>query len=202
VNCPDCLAPLRDGASFCERCGSQINPYAVRPLQVQGKESNKRTVWIIVAVVAVVVAMQVVPSVIMYFMVQEFANENPSQTPFATLSRTTVTDGVKFTFVYVSSVVSWSDISLMLTEGVNGVTWNPQSESLKGATGSYLGIQMLGTIGVELDITDLEGDGRVQGGDYFTLTAFTGSFSSSVEYIVSVGYTPTGEIMCTASFTG
>jgi len=201
VNCPDCLASLRDGASFCERCGAQINPYAVRPQQVQGR-GNKRTVWIVVTVVAVVVAIQVVPSVILYFMVQDFADGSPSQTPVATLSRTTVAGGEKFTFVYVSSAISWSDVSLMLTEGVNWATWNPQSEIPTGTTGGYLGMKMLGTIGVELDIADLEGNGRIEGGDYLTLTAFTGSFSSTIEYILSVAYDPTGEVMCTASFTG
>jgi DNA-directed RNA polymerase subunit RPC12/RpoP len=145
-------------------------------------------------------------AVILYVLVLGFGTDDGMQTPAAALSRNTVTNGVKFTFVSVSiSSLYWADVTIILTDGLEFVSWSPYATDLNSGFDSELlfPAESLYTINVTCAIHDLAGNGLVNGGDYFTLTTNGGpTFSSGTEYTVTIVYGPTGSSMTSSSFTG
>jgi hypothetical protein len=57
-------------------------------------------------------------------------------------------------------------------------------------------------IDVQMNATDIAGNGRVSMGDYITLTAADGAFSVSTTYTLTLVYEPTGGAMTNYVFTG
>jgi len=113
--------------------------------------------------------------------------------------------GVKYEFVAISKDTSWDDISILLSDGTNSFAWHPVKSNMTGTTTvtKPLGSTLLGSLRVWCNLTDLVGNGNVNGGDYFAFT--TGSvnvFSSSSTYTISILYDPTSEKIYDTTFTG
>jgi len=159
---------------------------------------------IILAVVGILATVGLVA--VLYMMVLGFGGDDGMQIPAAALSRNTVTNGVKFTFVSVSSSsLYWADVTIILTDGLDFVSWSPYATDLDSGFDSELlfPAESMYTINVTCAIHDLAGNGLVNGGDYFTLTTNGGpTFSSGTEYTVTLVYDPTGSSMTSSSFTG
>jgi hypothetical protein len=113
--------------------------------------------------------------------------------------------GVKYEFVAISKTTSWDDISIQLSDGTNNIAWHPVKADLSGASTvkKAYASQVFGTLTVWCNITDLTGNGNVNGGDYFTFT--TGSaatFGTSTTYTINIIYDPTSEVFYRTTFTG
>jgi FlaG/FlaF family flagellin (archaellin) len=160
-------------------------------------------ICIILAVVGILATVGL--AAILYVMVLGFGPDDGMQTPAAALSRNTVTNGVKFTFVSVSSSVSWQDVRIILSDGLESVSWSPHAYDLDSGSSSQslLPAEPLGAMTVTCAVSDIAGNGLVNGGDYFTLTT-SGSpmFSSSTTYTVTILHAPTGSSMTSSSFAG
>jgi len=123
-------------------------------------------------------------------------------------------DGVGFTFTsahvgfnntYRPFDLSWDDVIVNLTDGVNTVSWTASSSSLHlgfGAGASFANLT-LGSVSVQLNVYDLNGDGQVNNGDRLELrTPDVSGFSSSTTYTVTAIYSHTDTDICSAEFTG
>lgn len=134
---------------------------------------------------------------------KEFTFSFDLETPVSSLTRSPITNGCKFTFVAVTDEVSWNDVTVLLGDGTYFVSWsNITSDDLDDgiAVMHNYGVETLGTLEVTLVIVDLAGNGIVNGGDYFTLTAV--SFSGATDYTVTLIYEPTDGQITTMTFTG
>lgn len=139
---------------------------------------------------------------VLYVMVLGFGTDG-YQTPTAVLSKTAVDGGWRFTFGPITHDVSWSDVQMLLIDGTDAVTWIPSTSDLTGALGvtEVYSEEELSGILVTLQVTDLGGNGRVNSGDYFTLTALPG-FSPAHAYELRVMYRPTDQPMASTVFSG
>ena len=204
MNCPNCGASIHDGASFCERCGIQVGipPFKSSQLRPQPTKDNK-VLWIVVIVVIVVVVVPIILSAVLYFMVLGFDGTS-TQTPTSSLTKSTVTGGDKFTFAPMSMDTPWDDVTILLSDWSSTVFWSPLTTDLDDATTAEWvgGSQMLGTLNVFANITDLAGNGYINQGDYVTLTVGDGAFSAATTYTVTILHDPTGAEVCHTYFQG
>lgn len=125
--------------------------------------------------------------------------------PLAVMMKSIVPSGVRFTFVSITLQTNWSEITFVLTEGVNQVSWEPTHMGLCGGSviGEVLGSKMLGSLLVFCNVTDLAGNGHPNAADFVTLTTGTDQvFDGSKTYTLTAVYEPTGDQFCTYSFTG
>lgn len=136
------------------------------------------------------------------------------QPPYG-LHRSRVDFGVKWAFTGVPKEVNWrwDDIEIYLQQG-NGsdgilasLAWFPASEMLTNASGGHARQffidQALQSVLIWCNVTDLKGNGRVDGGDYFTFT--TGSshpFSSETNCTLLIFNTLNGTIIRQDTFNG
>ena len=128
---------------------------------------------------------------------------SPIITPTTQLTKSTITNGIKLTFAAVSYETMWSDISILISDGSYAEAWtNISSTDLDDGAGdkNFYSFETLGTLVIWLNVTDLAGNGYVNQGDYFMLTA--NSFSSTTTYTITIIYDPTASAMTSTSFTG
>jgi flagellin-like protein len=152
------------------------------------------------------VAITVVLAAVLYVMVLGFGGTS-TQAPTTSLAKKVPgpTYGVKYEFVAISKDTSWDDISILLGDGTNSQVWHPVKANMTGTTTvtKAQGSALLGSLRVWCNLTDLVGNGNVNGGDYFTFT--TGSvnaFSTSGTYTISILYDPTSEKIFDTTFSG
>ncbi len=150
-------------------------------------------------------AVQFVPSLILYLMVNDFPEDNPpyGQAPAATLVKSTITNGVKVSVVSITREIPWSDVSILLTADNGSVQWYPQTYDLQGGSvmTHYYEAYYLGSTEISLMVCDLAGNGQVNGGDYFALNTPDG-LAMGAWYYFSMYYEPTGDMIGSISFTG
>ena len=152
------------------------------------------------------VAITVVLAAVLYVMVLGFGGTS-TQAPTTALAKKVPgpSYGVKYEFVSISKDTSWDDISILLGDGTNSQVYHPAKSNM--STGNTvtkpMGSTSFGTIRIWCNLTDLTGNGNVNGGDYFTFT--TGSvnvFSTSSTYTISILYDPTSAKIYDTTFTG
>jgi len=234
-HCVSCGRSIQSDANVCPYCGHDyrtqwMRPQVVEPISTGMKilfyilslivplvgfiigiiyyskqDPESRHVGKICIVLAVVGILATVGlAAILYVMVLSYDGVD-GNTPVAVLSRNTVTNGVKFTFVAVSSSVSWQDVRIILSDGLEPVSWSPHTSDLDSGSSSQsqLPAEFLGAMTVTCAVSDIAGNGLVNGGDYFTLTTSgLPMFSSSTTYTVTILHAPTGSSMTSSSFTG
>ncbi len=152
------------------------------------------------------VAITVVLAAVLYVMVLGFGGTS-TQTPTSSLTKTTVSGGDKMTFAPMSKDTQWDDVSILLSDGTNTKSWTPATADLdNGTTAKWNSIAAavnLGTLKVNISITDLAGNGYVNQGDFFTLTLGTGqAFSSATTYTVTIMHDPSAAEVCHQTFQG
>jgi flagellin-like protein len=148
------------------------------------------------------VAITVVLAAVLYVMVLGFGTDT-SQTPTSSLTKSSITNGWRFTLATVNEDVSWDDITVTIISGSSVWSWaSIAAADLDNGTATLhnYGEVSTGTPAVTLKIMDLTGNGKVDGGDFLELTAT--SFSASVDYDLRVMYDPTSQPMCSTTFSG
>ncbi len=119
-----------------------------------------------------------------------------SGTPNARYSETPLTGGIAVTILEITrSHIPWDDVRIRLTDGVIVMQWSPSSSHLdngSSATERY-NTGSLGTVPVELSVTDLAGNGQLDVSDFFTV--IMGQSSSQVNYTIGLIYEPTGDFL-------
>jgi flagellin-like protein len=153
------------------------------------------------------VAITVVLAAVLYVMVLQFGGTS-TQAPTTSLAKKTPAPsyGVKYEFVAPSKTTSWDEITIQLSDGTSTVQWQPVKADLSSTSGTKIKAftpVSLGTLTVWCNITDLIGNGNLNGGDLFTFT--TGSaapFATSGTYTINIIYDPTSEKIYDTTFTG
>ena len=150
------------------------------------------------------VAITVVLAAVLYVMVLGFGGTS-TQTPTSSLTKSTVSNGVKLTFAPMSKDTPWEDITVQLTDGTNTVSFVPTTAQLTSTTQpakkAFTAVT-LGTLSVMCNITDLAANGNVNQGDYMTLVVPTSSFASSGSYTVTIMHDPSASAVCHIAFNG
>ncbi len=93
-------------------------------------------ICIILAVVEILVTVGL--AAILYVMVLGFGDG--MTTPTTSLSKNTVTGGVKITIAPVSSLTSWDDVMIILTDQSESVSWYPGTSSLNSGLPSVVAL--------------------------------------------------------------
>lgn len=158
-----------------------------------------------IIIVSVVVVLIVLGAVYYVMTLGTHGSPGPGATPLATYSKALVTGGWQITvesITYENTV--WDDVSVLIGDGVNFARWDVETDDLDGGhmiTAPYAAMSV-GILSVTLNVTDVSGNGRVGGGDYFTMTA-NPAFSSATTYTVFMVYKPTSARMgAQVTFTG
>lgn len=140
-------------------------------------------------------------SAVIYVMVLGFGSAGPNVTPTTSLDVTMTADGVAFSLGIVNSEMPWSDLEITLDDGSDIVFWYPMSSDLTGdltETAEY-GPGHLSGMSVYLTITDNAGDGDADQLDSFVISPMS-SFSTSVDYVVTIMWEPSAQEVCSAIF--
>lgn len=150
------------------------------------------------------VAITVVLAAVLYVMVLGFGGTS-TQTPTSSLTKSTVTSGVKMTFAPLSVETQWSDVTILLSDGTNTIQWTTTTTDLDDGTTTKaeFTVVALGSINVYCNVTDLAGNGYVNQGDYFVLTyGGATAFSSAATYTATIMHDPSAAEICHMNFQG
>lgn len=201
--CVSCGRTIDWNADICQYCGHDYRP------QVHVAQPSKKdhTGLLIIAVVVIVIVIVVVLPLLLYIMVVGFGSPSDGYTPsIQVLTKMRTTGGYKIAFTPPTREVVWSDLTIQLNDGMNSVSWHPDTLGLTSATPPavwrYSSGQQIGSIDVWLNVTDLDGNGQINAGDCITLTTSGGAFSASTSYTLTMLYEPTGGSMVSYVFTG
>lgn len=151
------------------------------------------------------VGITVVLAATLYVMVFGFGLGSSNTPPVASFTKTSITNGFKFTFTSFSMDTVWGDIYIVLSDGTNSVSFdNITTESLTtGVTVlKSFGSRTLDSLTVFINVTDLAGNGYVNQGDSFTLTTSGGVFSNAVPYEAFLMHGPTSSKIFSMPFLG
>lgn len=152
------------------------------------------------------VGITVVLAATLYIMAFGFGTGTTDTPPVANFTKSSVEDGLKFTFTPFSRDTAWSDVSVVLTVGDDSVSFaNITTEDMMSDSGTVtksLGYRDLGNLSVYMNVTDLAGNGYVNQGDSFTLTTGGGVFSNSATYEVFLMYDQIGAVIASMTFQG
>jgi hypothetical protein len=127
--------------------------------------------------------------------------------PISSITKSSITNGVKFTFGPINMDTPWSDVTILLQDHFgNTASWSPLTTDLDGGmtVRKSFAVVALGSIpSVWCNITDLAGNGYWNQGDFVTFTTgSTSTFSPAVTYTVTIMHDPSASEICHASFNG
>ena len=152
------------------------------------------------------VGITVVLAATLYIMAFGFGTGTTDTPPVADITKSTVDNGLKFTFTPFSKETVWSDVSVVLTGETDTISFtNLTTDDLLSDSGTVtkqLGYWELGSLDVYMNVTDLAGNGYVNQGDSFTLTTGGGVFSNAITYEVFIMYDPIGAVISSMTFQG
>ncbi|MGB2825957.1 MAG: type IV pilin N-terminal domain-containing protein [Thermoplasmata archaeon] len=152
------------------------------------------------------VGVTVVLAATLYIMAFGFGAGTADTPPVANITKSSVENGLKFTFTPFSKDTTWNDISFVLTAEADSVSFvNITTEDMMSDSGTVtknLGYRDLGNLSIFMNVTDLAGNGYVNQGDSFTLTAGGGTFSNAVTYEIYIMYDPIGAVIASLTFQG
>jgi flagellin-like protein len=147
------------------------------------------------------VAITVVLAAVLYVMVLGFGG-NTNVAPTLDLSRSNFQNGYKMTCTAPTEDVGWGDVTIQL----NGISWsNFTATDLTTTTGdaaewTYGSGRSVNGVSVWLNITDVGGNGKINGGDFFTMTYGGVGWTSGTDYAVTMLYGD--DVMGTEDWTG
>lgn len=168
-----------------------------------GKANDRR----LLTTIAVIVVIALVLVAVDYVYWRSTHEEMPSG-PTATLTLSTVDYGYKFTFDAMSTLLEWNDTGILIDDGEYTTGFSASSEELTSESPPVSVMRDekdLNGVWVYCNFTDLKGNGLVDNGDFFTLTAGFLSFEypfSERTYNVTVEFGPANWDICHASFIG
>jgi hypothetical protein len=199
MNCPSCGTSLRDGASFCERCGRQVGvpQFASSQFRPQTAKDNK-VLWIVVIVIILVIVLPIIMSAVLYFMVLGF-NTTDGTAKGVQIARAPYTGGYQFALVPTEGI-PWDQVTVVFQyEGTSG-TWSNLTTA--GLAGFGVMVEHRGAVFVDgnkfLNATDVGGNGELNTGDYVTIT---GSWTTGHQYKVILLYEQDQSTMGSVTWT-
>ncbi|UCE91509.1 MAG: hypothetical protein JSV90_08955 [Methanobacteriota archaeon] len=205
MNCRACGRSIPGDSEFCQYCGQSITG-EVGVVQHQAQAKRGMSAGVIVAIViCVLVVASIVTAAVLHVMTQGF--EVPRAiTPSVQYSETSILGGVQFNIEGITySYVTWSDVTIALTDGTNYADWRPMTGDLDdgvAATRDY-GTDTMEPLTVRCEVSDVGGNGYVNLGDYIRIIAIDGtSFSSEITYSFFLVFEQTGENMRAVTSTG
>jgi len=126
--------------------------------------------------------------------------------PTMTIGRTNLPGGVgiKWTCSAPTADLSWDNVTVYLTDGAETVNWSLEVGGLSGgmANTTEFGPRTLGSLTVFLNVTDIAGNGQTNLADFFTFTTSGGKFNPARDYIVTLIYKPTLDVIVQSAFRG
>lgn len=157
----------------------------------------------------VVILIEVGLAALLYVLVLGFSGNGDGYTTpgINILRRSSIAGGFKIEFTSPTAEVTWSDITILLSDGYNTLSWtNLTTEDMTSTSPPEVwhygrGMDLNG-LDVFLNVTDLAANGRISNGDYITLTVGGGTFSAGTTYELTLLYKPTDGSMIWYSFTG
>jgi flagellin-like protein len=150
------------------------------------------------------VSVTVVLVAILFVMVVDIGDNEFTPSVMA-LDKTNIANGCKIALTDPTGEVKWGDIFVQLSEGTNITSWtNLTTEDLVNpslpAAWSYGSALTLSGLHVFLNISDLAANGKINQGDYLTLTTYsTPTFSTMTTYTLVLVYRPTGGMIMSES---
>jgi hypothetical protein len=178
-------------------------------LLLAGGEENRRTGGACMAIAALptIISLSAISLLLSPEGFGFFDNSPPAepQPPTDKMYVSTGWNDVLCTFSSQSSDISWDYIQVTLSDGHNSTSWQPLSAHLIGAGPVIMQIPAasLGDLMVWCNVTDMGGDGILGSGDSVYLsTSLDRTFSSSVEYTVSILLPSQGQVLYQCAFFG
>lgn len=133
----------------------------------------------------------------LYILWWRLGNHTIPATPAAAVTKTNVTDGVKFSIMSVTKTdIPWGEVRIYVTEGLHVRYWAPSDRDFAGLwtnTTVVLESITLGNQVIGCEIFD-NGNGYIGRGDEFTISGSWGI------YLATLVYEPTGGAMFQDSF--
>ena len=151
------------------------------------------------------VGITVVLAATLYVMVFGLGGGSTNSPPVGSVTKSSVTDGFKFTFTPMSTDTLWSSIYIIISDGTGAATFKNFSTpalSTSHPTTVSLGSRACGTLTLFMNVTDLAGNGYVNQGDSVTVTTSGGQFSNQVTYELYLMHGPTGSQIASLPFQG
>jgi len=202
MRCGSCGREIQGRYDFCPYCGFSITG-KIGPSQVQLQNRHGiNTTTLVIILIVLFVVIPVVLASILYVMTLGFGGTS-AISPTTQLTVSDVPGGVKMTLAQVSIETIWSDVTILISDSANTGSWyNISAAHLDDGlmTTKNYGDTIVGSLAVNLRITDLAGNGYLNQGDYLTLVAET--FSETTRYTVTMIYDPTASEMCHTTFSG
>jgi hypothetical protein len=143
---------------------------------------------------------------VLYIATLGFVPDGGSTPTMNMLSRTPMDNGFKFVLSSPTSTVHWSELTIILDDGVNTVHWDKFTTNdltTPSAPAAYTEAypRYLGDLDVYFSITDLAGNGEINNGDFFTLEVPDGqSFGTGTTYTLTLIHEPSNGQMLTYHF--
>jgi hypothetical protein len=126
--------------------------------------------------------------------------------PAMVISRSNLPGGAgkNFTCSEPTLALHWNEITVYLTDGTVTVYWSLSTAGLNSGSLniSEFGPRNVGTLVVFLNATDMTGNGSVSDGDFFTFTTSNGRFNPARNYVVTLEYKPTLDVIAQSTFVG
>ena len=200
MNCRSCGRLIPGDSGFCQYCGQSITGKA-GSVQHQGQMKSSMSAGKIVAIViCVLVVASIVTAAVLYVMIQGF--EVPRATTPTVVYSTTPLPVAWGWGISVKSIteadVSWSHVTILLTDGIDYCDWTPMAEDLDGGAMVLhdYGAATLGSLTISCNVSDSSGNGYVSALDCISVAPTGGtSFSSATTYTLVLVYEPTAEKM-------
>jgi len=156
----------------------------------------------------VLIAVSAIAGVLAYlYLILSFSE--PPELPSAVMVSTDIDNGVKLTISSISKSVAWVNTAIVLFDQTDSGNWTPTGHGLtnppgeSGAKTEELGSNVLGSVTIWCNVTDLDGNGIVSPGDYFTLTTTSYStFFSTTPCAVGLICETYGTTMCYQGYGG
>ena len=144
-----------------------------------------------------------------WYLLSPFADlyyDDAYDTPAATYSKAPVAGGEQIIIVSITRTdVSWDDITVQFSDGYYIWEWDTATYDLDGGaavTCDYGPLTALSGVWASLNVTDLSGNGLVNGADYFRIIV-DGGLDPGTTYSAVLIYIETGEKIGTGvTFTG
>jgi len=161
--CPNCRGPIQAGMTQCPQCGTMLAPMmATAP--PSARWSAGKIIAVIIAVVILVPAIMVFAAAILYLGVSQNLGGGPTSPTMSWTGATQTSPGGddwEFRIASIDQSVSFGNYRVSILQGTSIVA---------GPDDLAAGNLVLGTAGgTHLNVTDLAGDGRLNGGDTFIL---------------------------------
>ena len=112
--------------------------------------------------------------------------------------------GINWTCEEPTAPLDWDQIVVYLTDGTATVNWTLTMGGLDSGSMSMaeFGPKSLGALTIFLNVTDVTGNGSVNATDYFTFTTSGGKFNPAKDYIVTLVFTPSLDVIVQKTFRG